>query len=39
MNWMHYDVFVAYSSMSEWKKLVYSSLRSVLGLRIPIQEK
>lgn len=39
MNWMHYDVFVAYSSMLEWKKLVYSSLISVLGLRIPIQVK
>ena len=37
MNWTHYDVFVAYSSMSEWKKLVYSSLRWVMGLRITIQ--
>ena len=39
MNWMHYDMFVVYVSISEWEKVVYSSLRSVLGLMVLIQEK
>lgn len=39
MNWMHYDVFVAHVSISEWEKVVYSSLISVLGLRVLIQKQ